>query len=142
MWNKEYFVECLFGLLIFVSLIYCLAVFFMSFFTLTDYYEDVIYASYLSTASSCQSQTVEEMESYLNSYGRTLAGYYSPREDIIVLIDQSPRTKRHEQCHQQQNYENRSHNCNHQFFKFLDEVECNIKERDFQYSFYPYNSSH
>ena len=117
MWNREHLVKLLWGFLIAFSFLYFFIVFGMSIFTTTDYYHDVVYSSYLSSVSVCESETIEQVETYLNSYGWSITGYYSPKNDTTTLIYNNSQTIRHEQCHRQQNYEDRDHNCNHPIFK-------------------------
>lgn len=85
----------------------------------------IVFPSYLSVKYSCTNMSVKELE---EEFGYTLTGTFDPETSKIILYEDDPSVLAHEECHAQQQAEERLDNCDNQIGLFFDEIECYIKQ--------------
>lgn len=94
-------------------------------FLLFFFYQSIIKPSILSVKTACGEITDEE----LNESGYFVAGEYNPSTKNITIYFNSSSVNRHENCHFVQDIKGRNYNnCDQNFGKFLNEIECKISE--------------
>jgi hypothetical protein len=81
----------------------------------------------ITTQINNLSQYVDRLNDYAEQSNISIVGIYVQEEDkIIIQDDLDTAVLRHEECHRQQYYHNRSFGCENKFSMFLNEVEARL----------------
>lgn len=119
-----------FGMIVAIGFIFLSFLLFMSFYRNSAF--DIYYTkrAYDSVTAVCSSTTFEEVQQKAQQQGYYLAGYYSPSDDNITILDPNDSTvMKHELCHRRQAKQGRLYSgCNNKILSMLDEIECYVAE--------------
>ena len=101
--QKHKLFKILLGFVISFLIIQIIFIFgFLLWYQNTWMYNEITYPAYLSVASTCNFNTFNEGELFLNKKGYFTVGYYTSSTDKITMIIDNPETLRHEEIHRQQ----------------------------------------